>query len=172
MVRAGEHGPVKIGYSAKPHSRVAALACANPERLVVLRVVDGCCQKERAFHRRFAALRIRNEWYRFDAEMRSFDPGDMPARKVGRRKVSDRAYPSDVMDLWPSLPEFAGDVGVDLSLVRVWRHRKSIPAEYWSRIETKAADREIKGATASDLAKLVQRDLAPSPDLPQPASAA
>jgi hypothetical protein len=66
-------------------------------------------------------------------------------------------YVSDVCDLWPSLGEFAADLGVSIALVRVWRHRKSIPAEYWSGIEAAAVIRGIAGATASVLAKLAAK---------------
>jgi hypothetical protein len=60
---------------------------------------------------------------------------------------------SDVIDLWPNPSEFASDVGATIGVVRVWKHRRSIPARYWSKIEIAAGTRGIEGATASDLAR-------------------
>jgi len=61
---------------------------------------------------------------------------------------------ADVMTLWPSLDVFCADVGVPVSLARVWKHRRNIPPERWSAIETAAERRAIAGASASDLARL------------------
>lgn len=62
-------------------------------------------------------------------------------------------FVSDAIDLWPSADEFAVDVGVQLSLVRVWKHRKSIPADRWARIEAKAVERGF-GVAPGDLSRL------------------
>lgn len=61
---------------------------------------------------------------------------------------------SDIIDLWPSVEAFAQDAGVSISLVRVWKSRRSIPADRWAHIEAGASKRDIKGATASVMARL------------------
>jgi hypothetical protein len=67
---------------------------------------------------------------------------------------------SDIIGLWPSTEAFAEDAGVSVSLVRVWKFRRSIPADRWSRIEAAAAKRGIGGATASDMARLAAAEAA------------
>lgn len=62
-----------------------------------------------------------------------------------------------MIDLWPSRPAFAGDIGVGRKLVNVWKHRGSIPPEFWAAIERAARQRGIAGATASDLASAAAR---------------
>lgn len=69
-------------------------------------------------------------------------------------QLKDMLDMSDVPKFWPSLVDFAGDVNVPVSLVRVWRHRKAIPARYWAVIEMQARRRGIQGVSASDLAAL------------------
>lgn len=72
---------------------------------------------------------------------------------------------SDVIGLWPTPSVFADDIDVSIGTVRVWKHRRSIPSDYWSAVEEAARRRSIKGATASDLAKLaaVGRPKRPAP---------
>ena len=64
---------------------------------------------------------------------------------------------SDITGLWPSPANFAAAIGVRPTLVNVWRHRRTIPAEYWAAIEAAAAKAGIQGATASDLARLAAK---------------
>ena len=64
---------------------------------------------------------------------------------------------TDIIALWPSQSDFAHDVGVGVGLVRVWKHRRFIPAERWLAVEEAARRREIDGASASDLARLAAR---------------
>jgi len=49
----------------------------------------------------------------------------------------------EIIELWPSVNEFAEDVGTSPNLVRCWKHRKSIPAPYWTPLVTAAQDRDI-----------------------------
>lgn len=45
--------------------------------------------------------------------------------------------------LWPSYSEFAADAGVEYGTAQLWRHRNSIPTDYWPAI--------LKGAEARGL---------------------
>ena len=64
---------------------------------------------------------------------------------------------TDVIALWPSDLDFARDLDVPLTLVRVWKCRKSIPKNHWSTIEQAAKRRKIRGASTSDIARLAKR---------------
>lgn len=61
FIRAGTEGPIKIGKANSVECRLQALQTAHYEELSVLAVVDD--ETERSAHRRFAADRIRGEWF-------------------------------------------------------------------------------------------------------------
>jgi transcriptional regulator with XRE-family HTH domain len=55
---------VKIGQAIDPRSRLVELQSSNHLPLRLIKTVDGSYDVERALHERFAASRIRGEWYR------------------------------------------------------------------------------------------------------------
>lgn len=58
-----------------------------------------------------------------------------------------------IIDMWPTLVEFAADVGVPERRVRGWRHRDSIPGQYWQAIVDAAKKRGHRHVTLDVLAK-------------------
>ena len=56
-----------------------------------------------------------------------------------------------VIGLWPSISEFAADLGVGYGHARIWKHRRSVPVDYWQAVEDRARERGIDGATVRDL---------------------
>lgn len=58
----------------------------------------------------------------------------------------------DIINLWPSLNEFAGDIGVAYGTAKAMRRRGSIPARYWDKMIAKASDRKISGVSYKSLA--------------------
>jgi hypothetical protein len=62
---------------------------------------------------------------------------------------------SDIINLWPSLSEFAGDIGVEYGTAKAMRRRSSIPVEYWPKVIGKAAERSIDGITPESMLKAV-----------------
>ena len=78
IIRAGEHGPCKIGWADDIEARRRQLQGAHPELLHVLRTIDGARTVERWLHKRFATLRLLGEWFRFDAEMLVVEPPAFP----------------------------------------------------------------------------------------------
>lgn len=48
-----------------------------------------------------------------------------------------------IINAWPSIGEFANDMGVNVETARGWRKRDSIPAKYWKRLLNKASQRNI-----------------------------
>jgi len=69
FIRAGEDGPVKIGYAKNVVRRMAMLQSANPANLTLIREVDGGRVLECWFHRLFADYRLDGEWFSFNEEM-------------------------------------------------------------------------------------------------------
>ncbi len=60
------NGCYKIGFSQRPQYREKTLAAQEP-KIEMLAVVPGTMGEERAMHERFAAKRIRGEWFNLDA---------------------------------------------------------------------------------------------------------
>lgn len=48
---------------------------------------------------------------------------------------------SDIINFWPTLADFAADMGVKRHTARGWKRRNSIPAEYWPELIEKARER-------------------------------
>jgi hypothetical protein len=68
VIQRGEHGPVKVGFSANPMARIAELQIALPEKLRLLTMVDGHLRTERRIHLVLSGLGIHlgGEWYAHD----------------------------------------------------------------------------------------------------------
>lgn len=66
IIGADESGMVKIGYTANPPKRFVALRTACPVEMTVLYLMPGDPSDEKELHRRFADLRLRKEWFRFE----------------------------------------------------------------------------------------------------------
>lgn len=69
LIRAGENGPVKIGYSADPVGRLAELQISHYETLRIIRLLDGGEVEEAGLHLRFSDLHLRGEWHSFSRLM-------------------------------------------------------------------------------------------------------
>ena len=63
----------------------------------------------------------------------------------------------DVIGRWPTTRAFARDAGCSSTLVRQWRHRDSVPAQYWPRIVEGAARRGIVLVDLRVLAQLAAK---------------
>lgn len=59
-----------------------------------------------------------------------------------------------IIDEWPSLSDFAADLGVPYGTAKAMRRRGSIPPEHWSRVVAAASDRSIDGVSMERLAAL------------------
>ena len=67
----------------------------------------------------------------------------------------------DVIGRWPTTRAFARDAGCSPTLVRQWRHRNSVPAQYWPRIVEGAARRGIAPVDLWLLAQLAAKRRVP-----------
>ena len=70
---------------------------------------------------------------------------------------------ADLLDQWPKptaeqpLHPLATDLGVRSSLIAVWKHRDSIPAEHWQGVVASAERLSIEGVTLELLASLAAK---------------
>lgn len=65
-VQVGSDGPVKIGTSKTPGSRLQDLQGANPYPLSLLKVAKGGVTLERTLHRALQQYHLRGEWFEHD----------------------------------------------------------------------------------------------------------
>lgn len=63
-IQAGEGGPIKIGVSDRPATRLQTLQQANAETLIPLAAWHTPKVEEKQLHEEFAYARIRGEWFR------------------------------------------------------------------------------------------------------------
>lgn len=73
----GDRGPVKIGYSRNVEQRVSDLQVASPYPLVVIGKFksDNAEAFEASFHRLFADLHLRGEWFAWSPEFKRLVDG-------------------------------------------------------------------------------------------------
>lgn len=63
-IQAGEHGPVKIGVTNSPATRLTTLQQGNAETLHGIAAWRAPACEEKQIHEDFAHARIRGEWFR------------------------------------------------------------------------------------------------------------
>ena len=57
-----------------------------------------------------------------------------------------------IIEKWPSLSDFAADLGVAYGTAKAMRRRGSIPADRWVEVVEKAKARQIEGVSLEILA--------------------
>ncbi len=89
FARAGQDGPIKIGFTAgEPTQRIAGLQTGCPWPIFLIGSLPGSTQNEGDLHRRFAHLRIEGEWFQPEPELLSaiaemIAPGYFWPEKIG-----------------------------------------------------------------------------------------
>lgn len=66
FIQQGTDGPIKIGKTSEPWTRLRELQCANPDDLRMLGVLEGGRDLEGRLHHEFRQGHIRGEWFRAD----------------------------------------------------------------------------------------------------------
>ncbi len=64
---------------------------------------------------------------------------------------------AEMINKWPSLSDFARDIGVGYGTAKAMRRRSSIPSEHWLALTMKADERGFSGVTLNALAAAVAR---------------
>ena len=62
---------------------------------------------------------------------------------------------NELISLWPSLRDMAGDLGANLHTVRKWDQRERIPATWWPTILGTSIAR-VNGVTPEDLIEITR----------------
>lgn len=110
FLRAGLTSRIKIGFSRDVDRRHRDIDRSASAEIRVVRVIEGSRDTERWLHERFAAQRIRGEWFSFCDEMLTIMPPDPDTLRVEARRGDDeniilaaemRGY---VMLAWGDMP--------------------------------------------------------------------
>jgi hypothetical protein len=109
-VHAPETGLVNIGFAKDPFSRLGKMQVDSPSRLILLAVEDGGAAVEAERHARFAGLRTRGEWFRFEGELSDF-VGQLPPYIREPRKAIQGALGAWLRRNGHTLTSFAELVG-------------------------------------------------------------
>lgn len=94
FIEAEESGLIKIGRAANPIRRLAAMQTGSAEPLRLARTIrtDDDKHLERELHRRFAADRVRGEWFDPSDDLLKFAwVVDALGGAAGRRALCDAA---------------------------------------------------------------------------------
>ncbi|WP_422383230.1 GIY-YIG nuclease family protein [Roseibium album] len=70
FIKCGEF--VKIGITSDIRKRLGEIKNGNPHDLELLHITAGKRNEERALHIRFSKFRHRDEWFRFEGELKAF----------------------------------------------------------------------------------------------------
>ena len=65
----GGRGPIKIGVSQTPQTRLVTMNACSPVQLELITTIEGGETLERRFHAAFADQHIRNEWFSWSEEL-------------------------------------------------------------------------------------------------------
>jgi DNA-binding transcriptional regulator YdaS (Cro superfamily) len=122
MVRAGDSGPVKLGFAVDPAHRIAALQTGMPHKLIVLRTMDGSRSFEAALHRHFDHLRVCGEWFTHSNEML----GDLEFLRDGSSMPRSFANDADpivwrVVEAAGGTAALASILGIRAPSIYAWR---------------------------------------------------
>jgi hypothetical protein len=123
FIRAGEDGPVKIGYATNPRKRFAVLQSGHWMNLVMLRVIEGDHGTERDLHARYKPLHIRGEWYNFCPSMLS------SGREASRAFIPRESWPlvRQAIQRAGGCSKVAREVGLSRQAVHQWA---CVPTEH------------------------------------------
>ncbi|MCF1449414.1 hypothetical protein GOZ83_10715 [Agrobacterium vitis] len=66
---------------------------------------------------------------------------------------------ADIINLWPSIAEFARDIGASYETAKAMRRRSSIPAGYWVRVVESSQYRHFQEVSFPTLAEAAALDL-------------
>jgi hypothetical protein len=71
-INPSEYGPIKIGVSADPRTRLRQIQTGSPYEVSIMGVWPQCPYTEEQIHAAFADYRMRGEWFRPEDDLVDF----------------------------------------------------------------------------------------------------
>lgn len=116
---------VKIGFSDDPWLRHSKMQADCPGLLTVLCIEEGDTSYERSLHERFAADRVRGEWFRFSDQIAEHVARIGPPSREGAGLTGTALL----------VARYVEATGVGPSTARAWVQRGSVPARHWRALD-------------------------------------
>lgn len=122
----GMDGPIKIGCSAVPKTRLTQLMSWVPFELEILTTAPGGYTEEKRLHHRFGADRIRAEWFRTSRRLLALigeirKTGELPFPALGNEDFAVMlGLPAVLQKNGITVGEFAARAGVKTASAVAW----------------------------------------------------
>lgn len=123
FLRAGEGGPVKIGWSKRLSSRIGEIQTGSPVRLDLIRTISCESWVELWLHDQFSDNRLVGEWFVFDDEMLTITPPpEKPVTALNRPRTPLRIRCIKISDeMWEGWRSRSGAVGLSITAMIIER---------------------------------------------------
>jgi sRNA-binding protein len=132
FITAREIGRVKIGYAADAWRRFNKIQSDSPCEVDLEATVVGSVEDERAFHARFAAHRIRREWFALCPEIEDLIAAnrfDRPVRAMWlSRREADEGSVEALVQKFGNASEMARKLNIPMTTISTWRRKNRIPS--------------------------------------------
>ena len=138
FIRASDSGAVKIGFARDIGKRQKTLQASTPEKLNLIRQVEGDHKVEAWFHRYFAIARLHGEWFDYTGDMLVVEPPvlvEPRQNKTGPKRELSKLLSKLLCDLRPSgqtpgewKKTLAKVCGVSAGTIWNWQRGKTSPS--------------------------------------------
>lgn len=128
LVRAGQTGRVKIGFSKNIQARMLHLQCSNPEHMHVLRSWDGGRKTEKWLQQHFAHAHVVREWFTFDPAMLTVEPPRSVEEIQATKPPKVLTRIEKIVSYFGSQTALARAIGVGQASVFDWIQSDRIPS--------------------------------------------
>lgn len=134
VIRVGENGPVKIGWSRQPLRRLKNMQTASVEPMRLLGTADGELKTEKELHRQYKHLQLRGEWFTFCPTMmdKITAPVSRRRRDISMERKEAPRFPTadevaeEARDAGLSIPALCAAADVAPSTFYRWRDGSEI----------------------------------------------
>lgn len=150
-------GRVKIGWSADPVKRRAAIDCGCPSETILLGFIPATRAHEAEAHELLAPWRLSGEWFRLQDLVAAFvdmlpAPRPWPATLTPIKSTIDTI--PELIDRFGGITAFSKVIEKGVSTASEMKRNRSIHVEYWPKIIGAAEQLGIEGVTADSLMHL------------------
>ncbi len=153
-------GPVKIGWSKQPGSRLAVYLSWSPAPLEIVATVEADRTTEARLHREFDHLRMHHEWFEpAESLLRMLahvaHTGEIPSEAGLDPEEAEPSIATETINAFGGTTDASAALGVPYTTVDTWRRKGKIPGWRWPQIRAVAQENNIdlpQGAVCGEAA--------------------
>lgn len=154
-------GPIKIGWSAKPaEKRISELQVGCPWQIHLIGSVPGQIRHERALHNRYPFSRMKGEWFQRTAGLEADIKEILLPGYQWPLAFCDLSDTAAIIESFGGAAAFGRAIKIPGFHSQTMKNRDCIPAGYWTRTVTAAAELGIENVTLKRLAKIAEEKFA------------